>query len=58
MFFDVHPTEQPPSYKSQIFPKDIVEEEEKEFDPWDMPELKSDGPKWSGRCTNDFNILD
>lgn len=24
------------------------EEEEQELDPWEMPELKSTGPKWSG----------
>ncbi|XP_075050852.1 sodium-dependent phosphate transport protein 2B isoform X2 [Mixophyes fleayi] len=35
----------PPSYSTVSLCKDLPEE--KEFDPWDMPELKSTGPKWS-----------
>ncbi|XP_040191100.1 sodium-dependent phosphate transport protein 2B isoform X2 [Rana temporaria] len=39
-------TDLPPSYSSVTLTQD-ESEKEKEFDPWDMPELKSTGPKWS-----------
>lgn len=40
----------PPSYSSVTVCQD-VSEKEKEFDPWDMPELKSTGPKWAEMTT-------
>ncbi|XP_072262468.1 sodium-dependent phosphate transport protein 2B isoform X2 [Pyxicephalus adspersus] len=43
-------TAEPPSYSTLSLCKEIPEEE-KEFDPWDMPELKSTGPKWSEMTT-------
>ncbi|XP_077333810.1 sodium-dependent phosphate transport protein 2B isoform X2 [Lithobates pipiens] len=43
-------TDLPPSYSSVTLCQD-VSEKEKEFDPWDMPELKSTGPKWAEMTT-------
>ncbi|KAM4810151.1 sodium-dependent phosphate transport protein 2B [Rhinophrynus dorsalis] len=37
----------PPSYSTLDLCKDHPEPQEEEVDPWDMPELKSTGPKWS-----------
>ncbi|XP_044140127.1 sodium-dependent phosphate transport protein 2B-like isoform X1 [Bufo gargarizans] len=40
------PESLPPAYSTVALCKDTSEEEQ-EFDPWEMPELKSTGPKWS-----------
>ncbi|KAM5192519.1 sodium-dependent phosphate transport protein 2B isoform 1-T1 [Mantella aurantiaca] len=43
-------TDPPPSYSTVTSGKDIPQDA-KDFDPWDMPELKSSGPKWKEMTT-------